>query len=92
MNRPRLRPDRPSVSVVVPSYNYAHYLEGCVHSIVSQPGVEVEVLIIDDCSQDDTPAVATRLAENDTRITFRRHATEPRSHRDVQRGIAMGVG
>ena len=81
-----------SVSVVVPSYNYAHYLEGCVHSIVSQPGVEVEVLIIDDCSQDDTPAVATRLAENDTRITFRRHATEPRSHRDVQRRTAVGVG
>ena len=63
-----------SVSVVVPSYNYAHYLEGCVQSVVSQPGVEVEVLIIDDCSQDDTPAVATRLAENDSRITFRRHA------------------
>jgi glycosyltransferase involved in cell wall biosynthesis len=73
LKRPRLRPDCPSVSVVVPSYNYAHYLESCVQSIVSQPGVEVDVLIIDDCSQDDTPAVATRLAENDTRITFRRH-------------------
>ncbi len=63
-----------SVSVIVPSYNYAHYLEGCVQSVTSQAGVDVEVLIIDDCSQDDTPAVAARLARDDDRITVRRHS------------------
>ena len=63
---------RSSVSVIIPSYNYAHYLPGCVDSVLSQPGVEVEVLIIDDCSSDDTPLVGQRLA-GDPRVTFRRH-------------------
>ncbi len=61
-----------SVSVIVPCYNYAHYLAGCVDSIVSQPDVDVEVLIIDDCSTDDTPIVGAELARDD-RVEFRRH-------------------
>ena len=62
-----------SVAVVVPCYNYARYLEGCVRSVLSQPGVDVEVLIIDDCSQDETSVVGARLADDDARVAVRRH-------------------
>lgn len=62
-----------SVDVVVPCYNYARYLRGCVESVLSQPGVDVRVLIIDDCSSDETPAVGRELAGSDPRVTFRRH-------------------
>jgi glycosyltransferase involved in cell wall biosynthesis len=63
------------VDVVVPCYKYAHYLKGCVTSILRQDGVEVRVLVIDDCSPDDTPAVAAQLvAENPERVEYRRHA------------------
>jgi glycosyltransferase involved in cell wall biosynthesis len=62
----------PSVSVVIPCYRYGHYLEECVRSVLDQPGVDVRVLVIDDCSPDDTPAVAARLAE-DPRVEYRRH-------------------
>ncbi|HUI49493.1 MAG TPA: glycosyltransferase [Acidimicrobiia bacterium] len=61
-----------SVSVVIPCYNYAHYLRGCVESVLSQEGVDVQVLIIDDASSDDTAGVATDLAR-DARVTFWRH-------------------
>jgi hypothetical protein len=64
---------RPSVSVIVPCYRYADVLEGCVASVLSQDGVDVSVLIIDDCSPDDTPAVAGRLAAEDPRVAYRRH-------------------
>ena len=47
----------PQVSVIVPCYRYADVLEGCVSSILEQEGVDVRVLILDDCSPDDTPAV-----------------------------------
>lgn len=62
-----------TVDVVVPCYNYARYLRGCVHSVVSQPDVDVRVLIIDDASSDETSTVGRELAMADSRVTFRRH-------------------
>ena len=46
------------VSVVVPCYNYGRYLEGCVGSVLSQEGVEVDVLIVDDASPDGSVDIA----------------------------------
>jgi glycosyltransferase involved in cell wall biosynthesis len=63
----------PLVKVIVPCYGYAKWLGGCVASALDQPGVEVRVLVIDDCSPDDTPAVAARLTSADSRIEYRRH-------------------
>src|SRR3954467_11927005 len=61
-----------TVSIIVPCYNYAHFLAKCVNSVLAQEGVTVEVLIIDDCSTDDTETVGAQLA-TDSRVTFRRH-------------------
>lgn len=66
------------VDVVVPCFNYARYLERCVASVLDQPEIDVRVLIIDDCSSDDTAEVMRRLASRDARIECRRH--------DVNRG------
>jgi glycosyltransferase involved in cell wall biosynthesis len=63
----------PTVSVIVPCYGYAPLLEGCVTSVLSQRDVEVRVLILDDCSPDDTPLVGRRLADADPRVDYRRH-------------------
>jgi glycosyltransferase involved in cell wall biosynthesis len=62
-----------TVDVVIPCYNYARYLRGCVNSVLAQPNVAVRILIIDDCSTDDTPAVGRELEARDRRVTFRRH-------------------
>jgi glycosyltransferase involved in cell wall biosynthesis len=61
------------VKVIVPCYRYGDLLEDCLASITSQEGVDVRVLIVDDCSPDDTADVAARLCEADERISFRRH-------------------
>jgi hypothetical protein len=66
---------RPTVSVIVPCYNYAHFLDGCVASVLSQPGVDVRVLIVDDHSPDNTRAEGERLAKHDSRVEYRRHDT-----------------
>lgn len=62
-----------AVDVVVPCYNYGRYLKGCVDGVLSQRDVDVRVLIIDDASTDDTPAVGEALAREDLRVLFRRH-------------------
>lgn len=64
---------RPSVGVIVPCYRYAQLLERCVASVLAQEGVDTRVLIIDDCSPDETPAVARRLMTADERVAVRRH-------------------
>lgn len=43
------------ISVITTLFNYAHYIENCIDSIINQesPGVPVEHIIVDDCSTDD---------------------------------------
>jgi hypothetical protein len=65
----------PTVSVVIPCYNYARYLRGCVGSVLSQTGVQTRVLIIDDTSQDDSADVGRALANEHPNVTFRHHET-----------------
>ena len=64
-----------SVDVIVPCYNYGHYLRQCVESILTQEGVEVRVLVIDDASPDDSADMGEQLAREDSRVAFRRHRT-----------------
>lgn len=64
-----------SVDVIVPCYRYGHFLRQCVESVLTQTGINVRVLIIDDASPDNTAEIASDLAKDDSRITFVRHVT-----------------
>ncbi|WP_193084221.1 bifunctional glycosyltransferase/CDP-glycerol:glycerophosphate glycerophosphotransferase [Brevibacterium aurantiacum] len=59
----------PELSVIVPAYNSSDFIDACLRSVLSQTGVELEVIIIDDGSTDDTAAIAERLAEHDERVS-----------------------
>src|SRR5262249_14381598 len=68
-------PAMSSVSVVIPCYNYGHFLQDAVTSVLDeQEGVDVRVLIIDDASHDDSAAVAAKIAANDSRVEVAVHA------------------
>ncbi|WJK39132.1 glycosyltransferase family A protein [Solwaraspora sp. WMMA2056] len=51
----------PKVSVIVPSYNYAASLHVCLRAIAAQTYPQIEVLVVDDHSTDDSVAVARAL-------------------------------
>lgn len=61
------------VDVAIPCYNYARFLQASVASVLMQREAEVRVLIIDDCSPDNTPDVATRLTKHDSRVSYVRN-------------------
>jgi hypothetical protein len=81
-----------TVSVIVPCYQYAHYLPGCIASVLGQEGVEVRALIIDDASPDNTAAVATVLAQQDRRLEFRRHAVNQGHIATYNEGLKWAEG
>lgn len=58
----------PLVSIIVPAYNAAGCIARCVESIVSQSYQEIEILLLNDGSRDDTLAICRKLAEADPRI------------------------
>jgi glycosyltransferase involved in cell wall biosynthesis len=61
------------VDVVVPCYRYGHFLKQCVESVLDQRGIDVRVLIIDDCSTDNSSEVALDLCARHERVSIRRH-------------------
>lgn len=64
-----------SIDIVVPCYRYAHFLEGCIQSILNQRDVDFRILIVDDCSPDNTREIAERLVKSDKRINYVRNET-----------------
>jgi glycosyltransferase involved in cell wall biosynthesis len=68
---PSLR--RPRVSIIVLCYNYAHWLTDCITSILTQEGVDVDVLIVNDASSDNSADVAHRLEAEDSRVRLIDH-------------------
>lgn len=55
-------------SIIIPTYNRAHLLEGCIRSVVSQSFSSWEIIIIDNYSEDNTEEVV--LSFNDNRIKY----------------------
>ena len=57
------------VSVIVPVYNAEKYIEKCVMSILSQTYGDIEVLLIDDGSTDQSGHIIDNIAKVDSRIS-----------------------
>ena len=59
------------VSVIMPTYNSGATLQRSVDSILNQTYTNIELLITDDCSKDNTAELIRRIADSDSRV----HAT-----------------
>ena len=61
-------PDAPSLSVIVPARNEERTIERCVRSLLAQTLPDYELIVVDDRSDDDTPAILARLAAESARL------------------------
>lgn len=70
----------PRVSVIIPAFNQSRLLRELLESVLAQEGCEVEVLVIDDCSADDTVEVASALSSR-VRVMTTEHNQGPAINR-----------
>ena len=57
------------ISVIIPVYNVEKYLEECLDSIVNQTYKNLEIILVDDGSTDNSGKICSKYAESDDRIT-----------------------
>ncbi len=62
--------DRKGISVIVPVYNTAKYLERCIRSLMAQDYKDLEIILVDDGSTDESPGLCRRFAKSDGRTRF----------------------
>ncbi|MBP5492466.1 MAG: glycosyltransferase family 2 protein [Clostridiales bacterium] len=56
------------VSVIIPMYNAQKFIEKCIRSIQTQTYSDLEILVVDDESTDEGPAIVEKMADEDERI------------------------
>ena len=56
------------VSIITPSYNSSKFIKDCVASVFSQTYKNWEMIIVDDCSKDNSKEIISELSTKDKRI------------------------
>ena len=77
-----------SVSVIVPTYNRQRYIAECIESLLAQTVRPLEIIVVDDGSEDDTPAVLQRFGPSIT-VLRKENGGKPRA---VNLGVAQARG
>lgn len=58
----------PVISVIVPVFKVEKYLDNCIESVVNQTYKNLEIILVDDGSPDNCPAICDKWSEKDDRI------------------------
>ena len=62
--------DFPLISIIIPVYNVEEYIEHCIKNILIQTYTNIEVIIVNDGSLDDSITIAKKLTEDDSRFIY----------------------
>lgn len=82
----------PKISIITPAYNCEKYLPDAVKSVLSQTFTDWELLIIDDCSKDNTYRYMKKLAEKDKRIRIFQNKVNSGSAATRNYGVRLARG
>ena len=83
---------RPLVSVIMPAHNAEDTIAAAIRSVQAQTVRDWELLVLDDCSADDTFAAAQRLAEEDARICPLKNGENLGAAKTRSRGLEIARG
>lgn len=84
--------NRPSVSIVIPTYNGEKFLEYALNSALNQTYANVEVVVINDGSKDGTEGIILKYKEKDARIVYVKNKNNLGFVKSLNRGIKEARG
>jgi glycosyltransferase involved in cell wall biosynthesis len=90
--RPRACSTQPTVTVVIPCYRYGRYLPDVVSTTLAQKEVQVDVIIVDDASPDDSAAIARSLADRHDNVSLIAHSKNRGHIATYNEGLAAAAG
>ena len=82
----------PLVSVIMPAYNAAAFIEEAIQSVISQTITDWELLVIDDCSTDATAGIVEKMALRDCRVQLLVNETNLGAAGSRNRGLTIFRG
>lgn len=78
------------VSVIIPSYNHGRFLRACIESALAQTHQNLEIIVIDDCSMDDSMLIAQSI--KDPRLQVRRNKKNLGTYGTQAAGLEFATG
>ncbi len=82
-------PDLPTISIVTPNYNYAHFLEATLKSILDQGYPKLEYIVLDDGSTDNSVDIIRRYAD---RLAYWQAGANKGQYRTITEGLNRATG
>lgn len=82
----------PKISVVLPTYNGAKFLSASISSLINQTEKDWELIIVNDCSKDNTLEIANNFAAKDRRISVYTNESNKKLPASLNVGFAKAQG
>lgn len=80
--------NRPLISIIIPAYNCAEYISDCIDSVLAQSYKNIEIILIDDGSTDETGSICDKYLVRDNRIIVRHQNNQGQA---AARNNALGL-
>ena len=80
------------ISVLIPTYNVERYVEQAIRSILEQTYSNIELIIVDDCSTDNTYQILEKLSKEDSRIKLQKNEENLKICKTLNKGLSVASG
>ena len=84
--------EKPLVSIVIPVYNVEKYIAKCLDSIVNSTYSNLEIIIVNDCSPDNSEEIIKKYIEKDKRIVYLKNDKNLRVSETRNKGLHNATG
>jgi abequosyltransferase len=82
----------PRLSICIPTYNFGEFIGDTLESIISQATDEVEIVVVDGASTDNTPEIVQRYQKHFPRLHYHRLKERGGIDRDMARSVELAQG
>ena len=84
--------EKNKISIILPVYNGAKFVGNAIQSILNQTYQNIELIIVNDCSKDNTLEIISEYAHRDTRITIVNNDTNQKLPKTLNNGFRLAKG